>query len=493
MNREKNFSFNIWDIDVRVSEVAEESKMLEQGDLQMIAGGKMNNKFLAPSLAALSLLTSMGITTNVKATPAASPTVYVSDVQKSEQDNQEIQYLTKQQVIEDIDYMMSIVKKDHFSCVNEIPKEVLDQKELEIQNLSENTSLIEEWRIISRILVKLHDGHSFVLAPKCLNNKRLPFDVEYSDNKLFCTSGEFKGAEITEINGVKLLDIYENFKLHYSHEIEEWTNVNFFRCKPFITQSNLALSGIDTFNPVEVSFKTNTGIVKNKFKFIEDKSRTEIPFFSYEIDKKNNVGIFNLNRFRYTEEYKTTVDNFFEEIAKNNIKNVVVDLRRNPGGGGVDSAVYCFLRYLKNLESFSMCKSEVRVGNEIKTFEPRTYTFDEILPLKSTKNLFDGKIFILTSNATFSAAALFTEYFADNNLATIVGEVPGNSPTAFGGFFSTNYITPNSKLHIYTTHRKKYRTDSTKDPDRLIPDVQVSAKDALNKVYEIIEKDNGKS
>ena len=62
--------------------------MLEQGDLQMIAGGKMNNKFLAPSLAALSLLTSMGITTNVKATPAASPTVYVSDVQKSEQDNQ---------------------------------------------------------------------------------------------------------------------------------------------------------------------------------------------------------------------------------------------------------------------------------------------------------------------------------------------------------------------------------------------------------------------
>ena len=48
MNREKNFNFNIWDIDVRISEVAEESKMLKQGDLQMVAGGKMNNKFLAP-------------------------------------------------------------------------------------------------------------------------------------------------------------------------------------------------------------------------------------------------------------------------------------------------------------------------------------------------------------------------------------------------------------------------------------------------------------
>lgn len=483
MYKETGFEFNLYNIEKDAFEIPE-SIQLEEEILETIAGGKMNNKFLAPSLAALSLLTSTGITTNIKAAPAASPAMSVSDVQKSEQDNQAIQCLTKQQVIEDIDYVMSLMKKTHVSCINEIPKEILDQKALEIQNLSENTSLIEEWRIISRILVKLHDAHSFVLGPKCLNNKRLPFDVEYSDNKLFCTSGEFKGAEITEINGVKILDLYENFKLHYSHEIEEWTNVNFFRCRPFITQSNLALSGIDTLNPVEVSFKTDKGIAKQKFEFTQIEDKSENPFFSYEIDKKNNVGIFTLNRCRYTEEYKTTVDNFFEEIAKNNIKNVVVDLRRNPGGCSM-VADY-FLRYLKNLERFRMGRVDTRVGNEIKTFEPRTYTLEEILPLKSTKNLFDGKIFILTSNATFSSAVLFTMYFADNNLATIVGEVPGNSPTAFGNISSRDCMTPNSKLRICTTYKRFDRIDNSKDPDRLIPDVQVAAKDAMNKAYELI-------
>ena len=448
----------------------------------------MNNKILLNSLIALSLLTGTGITSNLKIY-ATEPSVADSiwNMQKSYQDNQEVQYFTKEQVIEDIGYVMDVMKKGHVSCIKSIPQKVLNQIEFEIQNLSENTSIIEEWRIISRILVKLHDAHSAIVAPEFLNNKRLPFDVKYVDNKLFCNSGEFKDAEITEINGVKISDLYENFKLHYSHEIEEWTNVNFFRCEPFITQSNLALSGIDTLNPVEVSFKTDTGIVKNKFKFIEveDKSKTGKPFVYYDIDKKNNVGIFTLDRCRYNEEYKNTVDNFFEEVAKNNIKNVIVDLRRNPGGCSM--VANYFLRYLKNLESFNMGKNEARFGDEIKTFEPVTYTFEEILPLKSTKNLFDGKIFILTSNATFSSGMLFTEYFADNNLATIVGEVPGNSPTAFGNISPTKYITPNSKLRICISYRKIYRIDSTKDPDRLIPDVQVSAEEAMDKAYELIK------
>ena len=384
---------------------------------------------------------------------------------------------------------MDTIKKNHVGCVNRIPDEVLKQKEIEIQNLSESTSSVEEWRIISRILAKFHDAHTYVLAPEFLYHKRLPLDIENVDNKFFCKSGEFNGAEIIEINGIKISDIYENFKLHYSHEIDEWVHVNFFRCLPF-TQSNLALAGIDTFKPIEVSFKTDKGIAKQKFEFIkvENKFTKAVPFASYKIDKDDGVGIFTLNECNFNKEYCDTVDSFFADVAKNNIKNVVVDLRKNTGGNS--DVMFYFAKYLKNLESATNQKIEIRTSKGVETFGGKTFTSEDLKTFKFDKNLFDGKIFVLTSNLTFSSAMLFVQYFSDNNLATIVGEVPGNSPTSYGDISGHGYTTKNSRLKFCTTYKKFYRVDSTKDPDRIIPDVQVSAKDALNKAYELIKSES---
>lgn len=317
-----------------------------------------------------------------------------------------------------------------------------------------------------------------------LYGKRLPFDIEYLDNKIFCRSGEFKDSEITEINGIKISDLYENFKLHYSYEIEEWAHVNFFRSTPFFEQYILARAGIDTSKPVEISFKTDKGIAKKRFEFTpaEDKLKEREEFFSYKIDKENSVGTFTINRCRYNKEYCDTVDKFFADVALNNIENVIVDLRKNVGGR--TGAIYYFTRFLKNLK---LPKSEIRTENGLEKDEPR-FTDDNIKNFKCDKNLFDGKIFILTSNLTFSAGMLFALELSDNNLAIIVGEVPGNSPTCCGD--PHVYYTPISKFKFCISHRKVYRIDSTKDPDRLIPDVQVPAKDALNKVYELIKLEN---
>ncbi len=492
MNREKNFSFNIWDIDRRIFEMAEEPKILKQGDLQMVAGGKINNKFISSSLASLVMLTSAGTGIPNKVNAADGSAASVSSIQKLNETEQASECFTREQVIQDIDYVMDTIKKYHAGCLHGIPEEVLKQKELEIKNLSEKTNLVEEWRIISRILAKLHDAHSSTLPPKFLCRSRLPFDIEFNDNKFFCTSGEFKNAEVTEINGIKISDIYENFKLNFSYEIEEWAHVNFFRVTPFFVRVTLAKAGIDTFKPVEVTFRTDNGVKTQKFEFVpvEFKSAHNSPFVSYKIDKENSVGIFTLNECRFNKEYIDEVDKFFADVAANNVKNVIVDLRRNVGGS--NRVTYYFARYLKNLENIKMRKYEERIGDKIKTFQIK-YTSDELKEFQADRNLFSGKVFILTSNVTFSSGMLFARDFSDNNLATLVGEIPGNSPMSFGDILNHRYYTPNSKLGFNTTYKKLYRPDSTKDPNKLVPDVQVSAKDALNKVYEIIEKDSGKS
>ena len=56
----------------------------------------------------------------------------------------------------------------------------------------------------------------------------------------------------------------------------------------------------------------------------------------------------------------------------------------------------------------------------------------------------------------------------------------------YGHKVGQTFELPNSKLHFWTTFKRWYRIDGSKNPDRLIPDVEVPAKDAINKIYEIL-------
>ena len=479
MSTKENFKFNLGNLEEQIFNLANDGEKLSSDDLEKISGGSLNNKFLAGSLASLMMLTGTGLSSNVHAEKAPSQNYTVSVNQNTQTD--EIKYFTKEQVIEDINYTLDTIKSFHMACRNGLPKEVEEQRDLEIENLSESTSAIDEWRIISRILAKFHDAHTKILGPKILYSKlQLPFSVKSEGNRFYCEDGEFKGAEITEINGMKISDIYENFKLNFSYEIEEWPHAIFFRMG--MLQSYLAIAGIDTLKPMEFTFKTKNGVIKKEIEFVNGQRKyTSLENVSYKIDKENSVGILTINSCCYDDNYRNTVDKFFADVEANKVKNVVVDLRQNTGGNS--EIINYFSRYLSNIKDVKLGK--VEVGRETYS---RYYTEDEVKKIKINKNMFNGKIFILTSNFTFSAAMRFALVFSDNKLATIVGEVPGNSPTFYTDITGhKKFDTPNSNLRFCATYKKSYRPDETKDPERLTPDVQVPAEEALNKTYELIK------
>ena len=118
------------------------------------------------------------------------------------------------------------------------------------------------------------------------------------------------------------------------------------------SKSKFEQSGIDTSKPVEVSFKTDSGVQTKKYEFIhvEKEPTPERPFVSYEINKEKDVGVFKLDRCLCDDKYCNTVDNFLADVASQNIKNIVVDLRLNLGGS--DRAYIYFVKYLKNLQGY---------------------------------------------------------------------------------------------------------------------------------------------
>ncbi len=443
----------------------------------------MNRRFIGLSLAVLLALTGGLNLVNLN--------VHASDVPKSSAVNSEKsdcynQKFTKQQVIEDIDYILDVISRYHVSAVNGIPEEVRTQKEIEINNLTENVSIVEEWRIISGIISKFHDAHTTIQVPPLY--KRIPFDISVENGKFICKTGDFEGYDVIAINDNLIPDIYGEFKKHFPHEIDEWVYEHFFeRYTKFIPEWTLALAGIDTSKPVKVTFKKDKDVksLEVSLSEIEVVHPAQPPYVSYEIDEKNKVGIFTLNCCEFDDFYMKTVDKFFEDVATKDVKNIIIDLRKN--GGGTSQVTEYFAGYIKNIPTYKTCRCDIRHENTLEHVKSTIYTEKDIQKFKANKNLFDGKIFIATSHRTFSSALLFAEEFSDNNLATIIGDVPGTSPVHYGHKVGQTFELPNSKLHFWTTFKRWYRVDESKNPERLIPDVEVPAKDAINKIYKILK------
>lgn len=472
-----------------IADLEKRTKSLTENDLEKTSGGIMNKKLAASVLTGLSILT---ITPNLtKSTVyAISPTVASQNEAKNQNINFEI---TKEQAIEDINYVLKIIKDNHVSSVKELPDEVRNQAEIEIKNLKNKVSVIDEWRIISRILAKLHDAHSKVLSPAFLN-KRLSLDTMSEYGKFTVTNGEYKKFEITAINDVSISDLYKTFQNHFSYEVEEWTEHNFFETpSKFIPEWKLSLCGIDTSKPVKITFQKGNETKSQEFSLTEIgyENKNYSPWVSYEFDKEKDVGIFKLDECTYNDEYTRRVNEFFKGVHGNNIKNIVIDLRNNYGG--TTNVILAFATYLKNIDKIKMMGMEQREKDKVLEFKRWTLGINEgAAEYRKTIPLFDGNVYILTSHGSFSAAMDFATDFSDNNWGYIIGEIPGNSPTGFGD--ATEFVhTSNGNLEFRTTFKKFYRPDESKDGTRLIPDVQVPAKDALNKVYEIIDEEKNYS
>lgn len=411
----------------------------------------MRNKFLAVAMCA-AFMVSLSTVNSKVSYAEAPPTTAVSE-SSSDMRASNSQELTKEQVIEDIDFVLDVIKQNHASSVKKIPDEVLKQKDIEINNLSERTSIIDVYRIICRILSKLHEAHSTVISiarinvPDCLTN-RLPFDTEFTDEKFICKNGEFSGYSLISINDTTIEDLYKTFKEHLPHEIDEWTYHNFFETSSrFISGAQLSLSGIDTSKSIKITFQKDDEIKSKEFDLVPIKVPNTISeeWFFYEIDKENNLGIFKLNECTFNDEYKNKVHDFFLDVQKNNIKNIVIDVRKNYGG---DSHVIdYFMMYLKNLPSTVKCFSEdVRENDKLTHgYYGETELTAEDIEFGNKLPLYDGNIYVLTSHGTFSSGMWFAVLLSDNNLAQVIGEVPGNSPTSFGDC-SSDYGTPNSKI-----------------------------------------------
>jgi hypothetical protein len=390
--------------------------------------------------------------------------------------------LTGMQAAEDLEFIVSHLQERHPACISDLPAAVRKAYEREYAELFESTevTVLSLWQSASRVLACLGDAHTTVRA-YYKDTKFLPLLFSWKGQRLICSGGEYDNYVVNKIGDVAVAQLYERFQEQFSYELDAWARHAF---ASRINRSDyLAFVGIDIGREVEISLKRqNDGSLVNKA-FALQENEIAMPvetetFYDYSVDGASGIGIFTLRQCIYDKTYKTALKDFFISVQDEGVHSVIVDLRGNPGGNSLVANE--FLRYLP-VESYQVGSSAVRFGPVI---------WENQLGRQKNQQaeyVFSGDVYVLTSTDSFSAAMDFATLLSDNGLCTVVGEIPGNMPSSYGDVL--HFQTPNALLAFTVSYKYFMRPDESKSNLPLLPDVQISANDALEEALRLIHND----
>ena len=381
--------------------------------------------------------------------------------------------LTSQQAIEDLDYMMTFLKKDHPACYGGVPSEVLERYnnvKSELESL-DTITVNELCRKTEYVLSCLHDGHTYTF-PK--------YDYHYLKDSY---SDELAGYKTVSVNGLTIDELAKQSADLISYEAESW-EITRIRSLYF-TLEGLDYLGLDNTEVTYVFEKDGQTITRtytqedfaliDEIEIKSDNSALQ-SFVSYKIDEEKSLAIMTLTSCRANSEYNKAVKDMFTEVKEKNIQHVAVDIRGN--GGGNDAVIGEFFRYL-DIDGYNTCGLEWRLGF-IKIPYPVMYEKNE----KVNDLLFTGDFYLLTSSGTFSSAMLYAQYVKDNHVGTIIGEAPGNDPNGYGEV--VYFALPNSKIFMSVSTKHFIRVDKDAGTYLVEPDIECSSNEAMDKLYEVV-------
>ena len=384
--------------------------------------------------------------------------------------------ITKEEAIEDIDYVMKLFRTRHPAWLedkNSRVQNVEAQYVAEVNALNdsqvEEITVLDEWKIIGRIMHEMYDGHSCVYP-------------RYADELYISDFSELnKYGTPVQINGEPTEDVFNRFLAVYQYEMESYARATFEEGNLFY-KNRMEWADVDTSDGITYTFDTEEGLKDFHYDFVPFEQvvgyvapKNDGEWVYYEISPDNNVGIFTLKDCAYNDEYKRTVKEFFQAVNEAEVENIIVDLRNN--GGGNSLVADEFLNYL-NIDGYYTWAEHDRYGNFLVKFNRRYKKVDNRTPK------FAGDLYVLTCTHTFSSAMDFAMYITDNDLGEIIGEPAGNMPNSYGDVL--NFVVPNSKLHINISYKKWFRIDESKADEPLNPDYPCDADDAMDKAFEII-------
>jgi hypothetical protein len=406
---------------------------------------------------------------------------------------------SKEELQQDYTLLRNILEKKHPSLYWYTPKVSMDSFFNEGYKAIEDsmTELQFGWKILAPLTSTIHCGHtSFGMSKgwnKFIRHKRIPsfplFLKIWNDTMVVTynlntkDSVIKKGTIITSINGIKSADII-NIMFDYMVEDGYSDNVNYIRLSTSFPYFHRNIFGL--YKTYYIGYIDSTGTEKN----------ISIPYFNVPADSVNKIKKIEKIEKKFNKTNKRgsirslqidtsfalmTINSFskghlknffkrsFRRLRKNNIQNLVIDIRAN-GGGDINNYVL-LTKFLRNTSfkvadsAWSKSKSFGRYTKHITSgffdniglfllthkgedgnyhfgfWERHTFT-------PKRRNHFNGNIYVLTNGLTFSASSLFCNAVKGQQNIMLVGEETGGGWYGNSGIMIPDIKLPNTKLHV---------------------------------------------
>ena len=374
-----------------------------------------------------------------------------------------------------------------------------------------------KYRLILReYLANIKCGHTQVIPSnkslKIFNKRKhfsVPFKVAFLNNKIIVTENEsndsnlVKGTEIKSINGNIASAIIDSIHLIQNADAGLSSMKNFYGASLFQTYY-MAFYGEDSvyhLKIITVNGDTQSFNVKTK---VALKNKVKSPKIKYDLMNQKlanfricigdtQTAVLKIKGFQLQNASKL-YNMAFEQIAEQQIKYLIIDLRGN-GGGSImqaselisyiskDTFSYGFARGKQGLTYKSPFKQKTiyylsRVMLDIfgnrKTYNNNyNYTFDyNNKSLKEEKH-FDGVVFCIIDNGSFSAASFVAAYAKHKAKAVLVGQETAGTESGCYAVNTPLMELPNTKNFVRIPQYQFKHILPIEDKNRgLIPDVE---------------------
>lgn len=353
----------------------------------------------------------------------------------------------------DIDYLLSEIKRLHFIYRrSQLPPQFMNETGI----LKKNVNKLTDQQVIvsiQRLLSLLGDGHTFLypIAMKKGQLTALPLKLYYFKDGLFIIGAgenykDLVGKKIERIGNFSSGQVFKALKNYVSRDNDigvTWLGPSYMILPEFLK----AMGAINKTEEVQFTINdngslTNASIVPRKELPSEDDlafklfppafSSGEVPMYLSRINQNywfekidSNCVYFQFNQVQ--NDKKETLSDFSDRLAetliKEQIRNLVVDVRLNNGG---EAQI-----------SFSLYRNLLKYSGTVK----------------------NSRIFLITGRNTFSAAQDFISFLDTyfNNII-LVGEPSSSKPIHIGD--ETLFMLPNSGAvgSIATGHHQITRT-----------------------------------
>ena len=402
---------------------------------------------------------------------------------------------------EDLDFLLKTIEEVHpnmYAYTSKKEFELLKNKLYGQINQPMNSR--EFYRLVAPVFTALKNGHTF-MQPFSLTGQDKIFPIglhwdgqnailenDYAGNNLPL------GGTILAFNGEDALKVIRKITRYFPDENKE-ASIRAIKHYGFLWVWLWLEYGGE--NPLILKIKSVDGKTKDYvvkpitleeyYRKNPDTNKHEGEVVTYKHIAEYNTGLIEIKSFSgNSTEFHKLLEDTFGQIKKDNVSNLIVDIRKNKGGNSGLGDI--LLRYLtdKPFRQFEKYSRKVsRQANSIYQIQQNTpkaeaqigsivnNTISFIQP-KDNPLRFNSQKLVLIGQTTFSSANSFASAIKCFNIATLIGEETGGTTTSYGDCL--RFSLPNSKLLFNVAY--KYFVEACGRPDGrgVIPDYEVKQK-----------------